>query len=46
MLTDRSNPHTRILVVANETAASRTLHAAIGPELEDEAHTSCSSRRP
>ena len=36
MLTDRSNPHTRILVVANETAASRTLHAAIGPELEDE----------
>lgn len=36
MLADRSNPRTRVLLVANETAASRTLCAAVGPELENE----------
>ena len=36
MLADRSNSHTRVLVVANQTAASRTLCTALGPELEGE----------
>ena len=36
MSTVTTNPCTRILVVANETAASKTLHAAVAPELEGE----------
>ena len=36
MPADTTNPRTRILVVANETAASKTLCTAVAPELEGE----------